>query len=92
MNLVWASNIEIEPQEVMIASWQWRSLKEFSERLRTVVAGLYKWGPLRSSLTAPFSSEENCFMIAWIQESDERNTVYDDRRPTLLCQMLHGRR
>ena len=90
MNLVWASNLEIEPREATKAAWPWRSREEFYGRLRMAGARLYKQAWFPPKPTVPFSPEESRFVIAWIQESEGRGSVfYDEPRPVLDVVMAH---
>ena len=71
MNLVWASDIEIEPREPRAASWPWRSQEELYARLRMAATTLYARPRFRPRPAKAFRPDEDRFMVAWIQETCE---------------------
>ena len=88
MNLVWASNMEIEPRELKTASWPWRTTEEFYQRLRSAVTMLYRRAWFRLRPTSPFHPEEDRFMVAWIQETNEMS-LGEEVRPALALYKAH---
>jgi hypothetical protein len=73
MNLVWASDMEIEPRDVSAAPWPWRSEEEFHERLRSAASLLYSRARLRPKTAIPFNPAEVRFIVAWIQEDSPKH-------------------
>jgi hypothetical protein len=90
MNLVWASNLEIEPRANLSVSWPWPTLDEFNRRLRVAADSLYKRAQFRPQPAIAFRPDEERFVVAWIQESEGRQTVsYDEPRPVLDLVLAH---
>jgi hypothetical protein len=92
MNLVWASNLEIEPREATAASWPWHSQEEFCERLRSAATRLYERAWFRPKPATPFRPEENRFMVAWIQEGSkvQCGNYSEDARPIFTLIKSHA--
>ena len=88
LNLVWSSNLEIEPRELIVAPWPWRSQEEFTGRLRSAVTRLYKRARFRPKPVIPFRPEEERFLVAWIQETCEMR-VGEEPRPALDLVKAH---